>query len=190
MGQRIFFAMDIDEATRGRIVSTAERLDSLPGRITWTKPQNLHVTMNFLGDVPDESIAELCDLARGAVDAWDLAPGEVTFTVGPLICFPPHKRARMIWAPVGEGNDVLASLHAEMNQALAADGWRSESRPFKGHATVARIKSGDFEAAVGQLPDAELGTVTTTEMTLYQSKLMPGGPIYTPLARIPLSGQR
>ncbi|MBC8373537.1 MAG: RNA 2',3'-cyclic phosphodiesterase, partial [Planctomycetes bacterium] len=49
MGKRTFFALDIDEATRGRIVSAAERLQSLPGRITWTKPQNLHVTMNFLG---------------------------------------------------------------------------------------------------------------------------------------------
>jgi 2'-5' RNA ligase len=186
MGKRIFFAFDIDEATRGRIVSAAEGLHSLPGRITWTKPQNLHVTMNFLGDVPDESIAGLCDLAREAVGDWDQALDEVTFTVGPLICFPPHKRTRMIWAPVGEGNDVLASLHAELNQALAAGGWRSESRPFKGHVTVARIKSADIEAAVRQLPDDGLGTVTTTEMTLYQSKPMPGGPIYTPLARIPL----
>ena len=190
MGQRTFFALDIDEATRGRIVSAAEGLHSLPGRITWTKPQNLHVTMNFLGDVPDESIAELCDLARRAVEGWDQARDEVTFTVGPLICFPPHKRTRMIWAPVGQGADVLAALHAELNQALAAGGWRSESRQFKGHVTVARIKSADIEAAVGQLPDDELGTVTAAELTLYQSVLTPGGPIYSRLAGIPLSGRR
>ena len=187
MGQRTFFAFDIDEATRGRIVSAAEGLHSLLGRITWTKPENLHVTMNFLGDVPDESIAELCDLAGGAVGDWDLARDEATFTVGPLICFPPHKRARMIWAPVGEGNDVLASLHAVLNRALAAGGWRSESRPFKGHVTVARIKSANVEAAVRQLPDDALGTVTATELMFYQSVLTPGGPIYSPLERIPLA---
>ena len=187
MGQRIFFALDIDEATRNRIVSTAGQLQSLPGRITWTKPQNLHVTMNFLGDVPDESIAELCDLARGALGVWDLARDEVTFTVEPLICFPPGRRPRMIWAPVGQGSDVLASLHAVLNQALAAAGWRSESRPFKGHITVARIKSADVEAAVRQLPGDELGTVAGTELTLYQSKLTHVGPIYSPLARIPLA---
>jgi len=189
MGKRIFFAMDIDEATRGRIVSAAERLHSLGGRITWTKPQNLHVTMNFLGDVPDESIAELCDLAAGAVGDWDHAGDEVTFTVGPLMCFPPHKRAKMIWAPVGEGNDALAALHAALNQALATGGWRSESRPFTGHVTVARIKSADIEAAVGQLPDDELGTVTAAELTLYQSELTHAGPIYSRLAGIPLAGR-
>jgi len=187
MGTRIFFAMDIDEATRGRIVAAAEALHSLDGRITWTKPQNLHVTMNFLGDVPDKRIAELCGLADEAVGDWDLARDEVTFTVGPLICFPPHKRARMIWAPVGEGNDVLASLHAALNKAFAAGGWRSESREFKGHVTVARIKSGDVEAAVGQLPDDELGTVTAAELTLYESDLTHAGPIYSRLAGIPLA---
>ena len=187
MGQRTFFAFDIDEATRGRIVSAAEGLHSLLGRITWTKPENLHVTMNFLGDVPDESIAELCDLAGGAVGDWDLARDEATFTVGPLICFPPHKRARMIWAPVGEGNDQLASLHAALNQALAANGWRSESRPFMGHVTVARIKAGDVEAAVRQLPDDELGTVRVSELTLYESDLTHAGPIYSRLAGIPLA---
>ena len=187
MGKRIFFAMDIDEATRGRIVSAAERLQSLDGRITWTKPQNLHVTMNFLGDVPDKRLAELCGLAEGVVGDWDLARDEVIFTVGPLMCFPPHKRAKMIWAPVGEGNDHLASLHAAMNQALAAGGWRSESRPFTGHVTVARIKSADVDAAVRQLPDDELGTVRATELTLYESDLTHAGPIYSRLAGISLA---
>ena len=187
MGQRVFFALDIDEATRGRIVSAADNLHSLPGRITWTKPRNLHVTMNFLGNVPDESIAELCDLAEGVVAG--LALGEVTFTIGPLVCFPPHKRTRMIWAPVGEGIEVLASLHAALNQALAAGGWRSETRPFKGHVTVARNKSADVEAAVRQLPGDELGRVVATELTLYHSVPSPGGPTYSRLAGIPLAGR-
>jgi len=187
MGTRVFFALDIDEATRGRIVSTAEGLHSPSGRITWTKPQNLHVTMNFIGDTPDDSIAALCDLARGALDGWDLALDEVTFTIGPLICFPPGRRTRMIWAPVRRGGDVLASLHAVVNEALAAGGWRCESREFKGHVTVARIKSGDIGAAVRKLPDDDLGEVQAAELTLYASKLMPGGPLYTTLARIPLA---
>ena len=187
MGQRVFFALNIDEATRGRIVSTAERLYSQPGRVNWTKSQNLHVTMNFIGDVPDKRIAELCDLAREAVSGWDADRDEVTFTIGPLICFPPGRRPRMIWAPVRQGDDVVASLHGALNQALATGGWPSESRPFKGHVTVARIKDADIEAAVGQLPDDDLGTVTETELTLYESKLTHIGPIYSPLASIPLA---
>jgi 2'-5' RNA ligase len=146
--------------------------------------------MNFLGDVPDGRIAELCDLATRAVGDWDPGRDEVTFTVDPLICFPPDRRPRMIWAPVGEGNDSLASLHGTLNQALRSGGWHSESRPFKGHVTVARIKEADVEAAVRQLPADELGTVTATELTAYQSVLTRTGPIYSRLAGIPLAGRQ
>ncbi|MDP6633582.1 MAG: RNA 2',3'-cyclic phosphodiesterase [Phycisphaerae bacterium] len=190
MGKRTFFALDIDDVTRGRIAAAADRLRSEPGRINWTKPQNLHVTMNFIGDAPDDCIAELCDLARRAVGGWDAGLDEVTFTIGPLMCFPQDRRARMIWAPVRRGGEVLASLHGAINKALAVGGWRSESRPFKGHVTVARIKSADLEHALGQLPDDDLGEVTATELTLYESKLTPSGPIYTALARIALGPVR
>ena len=188
MGRRVFFALDIDEATRSRIVSAVGRLQSLPGRLKWTKAKNLHVTMNFVGDVRDTRIGALCDLATAAVADWDLARDEVTFTVDPLIWFPAGRRPRMIWAPVGRGGDVLASLHETLSQALESGGWPGESRPFKGHVTVARIKSvDDVETVVRQLSDDELGTVTATELTLYQSVLTRKGPIYSPLAGIPLA---
>jgi len=187
MGQRVFFALNIDKATRGRIVAAADRLRSEPGRIKWTKAKNLHVTMNFIGDVPDKRIPELCDLAREAVSGWDPDREEVTFTVGPLICFPSGRRPKMIWAPVRQGDDLLASLHGAMNRALEEGGWPGESRPFTGHITVARIKDADILAAVKQLPDDDMGVVTETELTLYQSTLTHTGPIYSPVASIPLA---
>jgi len=195
MGIRAFFAMDIDAAARGRIVSAAEQLRPLPGgtKATWTKGENLHVTMNFLGDVPQERIPEICELAEAATAAAALGDS-VTFTIGPLVCTPAGGRARMIWAPVRGGNDKLASLHAAMNGVLAPAGLRSEKRPFKGHVTVARIKlasdTKSVRRAVGDLPQDDFGTVQAAELTLYSSELTPQGPIYTPLAGIPLAGQR
>jgi len=186
MGKRVFFALDIDDATRRRIVAASDPLMSLPGKINWTRPENLHVTMNFIGDTPDERIAELCGLATEAAERWDDGGDGVTFTVGPLVCFPPGRRTRMIWAPLRQGADAAASLHAALNQALADAGWPSESRPFKGHVTVARIKAADPTDAVKQLPDDELGEVTARELTLYESTLTHSGPIYAPLATIPL----
>ncbi|MCP4378333.1 MAG: RNA 2',3'-cyclic phosphodiesterase [bacterium] len=191
MGQRLFLALDIDEDTRGRIVSSAGDVQSDGAWVVWTRPQNLHVTMNFLGDVQDENVDRLCDLIEGVVSGWDHVGDDITFTVGPLVCFPtskPNKPSRMIWAMVGgPGRDLLADLYTKTNNALAADGWRSEAREFLGHVTVARIKNGDVEAAVRQLPNDELGTVTATELTLYQSDLTNSGPVYTPLKHIQLS---
>ncbi len=187
MMKRLFFALDIDDATRGRIISASESLRSLSGKINWTKPQNLHVTMNFIGDTPEEQITELSELATEAVGRWGAGGDGVTFTVGPLIFFPPGRRAKMIWAPVSRGADATSSLHSALNQALADNGWPSESRPFKGHVTVARIKAADLANAVKQLPGGDLGQVTARELTLYQSTLMHTGPIYSPLVRIPLT---
>jgi 2'-5' RNA ligase len=159
----------------------------VPGRVNWTSSQNLHVTMNFLGDVPNKRVDELCDLAREAVGVWEPGSDEVAFTVGQLICFPRGRQPRMIWAPVRKGNDLLASLHGVLNQAIEAAGWRGESRPFTGHVTVARIKDCDIKDAVGRLPDEELGAVTAGELTLYESNLTHTGPVYSRLAGIPLS---
>jgi len=118
----------------------------------------------------------------------------VIFTIGPLVCTPSHGRTRMIWAPVRRGNDELASLHAAMNEVLGSADLRTEGREFKGHVTVARIKSAPdtraIRAAVGDLPPGEFGTVEATELALYRSELTPKGPIYTRLAGIPLAGER
>ena len=189
MDKRLFFALDIDDATRGRIVAASDPLIPLSGKTNWTKPQNLHVTMNFVGDTPDDRIAELRELATQAVGRWGAGRDGVTFTVGPLTCFPPGRRAKMIWAPLRQGADAVESLHAVLNQALAEGGWPSESRPFKGHVTVARVKAADLTGAVKQLPDDELGEVTANELTFYESILTHSGPIYTPLARIPIARQ-
>ena len=185
MGQRLFFALDIDETARGKIVAAADKLRSTPGRISWTKARNLHVTMNFLGDVPDKRVDELCDLARETVTAWSGGRGEVAFSLGPLICFPPNKPLRMIWAPVSQGADLLASMHEAMNQALQTGGWRNEDRPFTGHVTVARIKTAELSDVLARLPDDQPGAITAKELTLYQSQLTRTGPIYRRLMGFP-----
>jgi len=187
--------MDLDAAARDGIVRAAEQLRPLPGgtKVTWTRPENLHVTMNFLGDVPQERIPEICELARRGVSS--ASPGDsAVFAIGPMVCTPAGGRARMIWAPVRQGNDELAGLHAAVNVALASAGLRTERRPFKGHVTVARIKSASdtrpIRAVVGDLPQGEFGTVQAAELTLYRSELTPQGPIYTRLAGIPLAGEQ
>ena len=187
MGQRLFFALDIDEATRQRIGAATSSLRSLPGRIKWTEPKNLHVTISFLGDVPDKRVASLCDLAGKAVDSWDRQCDAVDFTLGPLICFPDSGRARMIWAPVTQGIEAMTSLHGALNQALAEGQWPTEDRPFNGHVTVGRIKEGDFRQAVKALPSDDLGQVSAGQLVLYESHLKRTGPIYTCIERIPLA---
>jgi 2'-5' RNA ligase len=84
----------------------------------------------------------------------------------------------MIWAPVSQGAELLASMHETMNQALQTAGWRSEARTFTGHVTVARIKTADLSDIIRRLPDDQPGVITAKELTLYQSQLTPAGPIY------------
>ncbi|MDP7162701.1 MAG: RNA 2',3'-cyclic phosphodiesterase [Phycisphaerae bacterium] len=188
MAVRTFFAIDLDETARGRILSARRQLEAMEGTIKWTREDNLHVTMNFLGDVPDGRIAEICGLAQQC--AGRLKPFD--FAARGLACIPSRGQLRMIWVCVDDPTGRMAELHDALNRALGEIGMRTESRSFKGHVTLARIRSAaNAEAirrAVERFTAIEFGIVQVDRLVVYSSELATGGPIYRPLARAPLGG--
>ena len=186
MAMRTFIAIDIDEGLRHTLMQVGESL-SLPGdKVRWVEPENLHVTLNFLGDVPDELINDVCGLV-GEV-ARHIEPFE--FRVSHISCQPQRGTPHMIWAAVEDPTGRMEKLNNELNLALGELGLRQEARKFRGHITLARINYVKDPQHLRAMA-AEYGLDTfplqhADEVVAYTSQLTPEGPIYTPLARLPL----
>lgn len=157
-------------------------------RIQWVRPDSIHLTLKFLGDIPKERLA---DIQAALVRA---AGRHVRFSVKTegLGVFPDLRAPRVLWVGVTGDGQALARLAADVEEALAAIGYAPEAKPFTPHLTLARVKGGsrDVGRALSQdrLLDREwtLGPLTVDAVSLMKSELQPSGAVYTELCRVPL----
>ena len=183
MGVRAFLALDLDEGILDGLAEVATRLDDPQAKIRWVSRRNQHLTLHFLGDVADEKIADVFQLVSDA--AGQVAP--FNFGVRGTVCVPPRGQVRMVWANVLDPAGRLAALHQLLAEQLTHLDLPVESRRFKPHITLARIKSTRnseaFREAAAAYTDKDFGTQHVSELVAYASQLTTEGPIYTPLAR-------
>lgn len=190
MTLRTFLAVDIDEATRQQLGRVDHEIPTGQAKLKWVRPGQRHVTVKFLGDVPEDQISEVCQLTETV--AAGVQPMEMR--VAGLVAVPPAgRRLRMIWAAATDPSRRLAELAAACQARFAELGFPPETRPFRPHITLARIRTCRNAAAIRQAladwAETEFGTVAVSQLTVYASRLGRGGPRYDVLARAPLGGQ-
>ena len=178
---RTFIAVKLpDDVIEGlREVQTSLKREGLD--IKWVRPENIHLTLKFLGDIQASAVEGVGSALKSA--AAEFPP--LTLSAAGLGAFPSVKRPRVLWAGVGGDREVLARLHARIEQALSELGIEKENKTFKGHLTLGRIK-GRVDPdlmidAVGKYAHmASRGFVADT-LYLIKSELKPSGPVYTDL---------
>lgn len=145
-------------------------------------PENLHITLRFLGEVDDTRVAELggvLDEAAAGVSRFDLG-------IRGLGAFPTLTRPRVIWVGAGEGADALRTLAGRVESALARVGVPPEDRPFSGHVTLGRIREPRRDPALAATlatqAGTHFGTLTVDRVCLMRSDLSPRGAHYTEIA--------
>ncbi|GAB4477827.1 MAG: RNA 2',3'-cyclic phosphodiesterase [Anaerolineae bacterium] len=156
------------------------------------RPEGIHLTLKFLGDVPVKqlgAIGDALDQAASRHKPFDL-------TVAGIGCFPNTRRPNAIWAGVEGDVRSLKSLHLQVEKFVAPLGYPSEERGFTPHLTLARTRrqyGGEELQAVGQaVLDMEVGEIArwqVTEVSLMRSELRPSGAVYTLLREARLGGQ-
>lgn len=151
----------------------------------WVRPADIHLTLKFLGDVPQTDVSEVADVIRmicAQHQPFDLALAQVG-------CFPNHRQPRVVW--VGVSGDVapLAALQREIEEALSDLGYEAEVRGFSPHLTLARTSRNATPAQVAALGQQlqraqhrEEASTHVDKVFLMRSDLHPSGPIYTELA--------
>lgn len=188
MPARTFIALQIDRRCRAALAAAARTLDVPGAKIRFVAEDNIHVTLNFLGDVADADLAEVSRLASQA--AAGVAPFD--FGVRGIVCVPPDRRVRMIWAGVADPTGRLVELYDRLAAALATQAGRKDDRPFRPHVTLARVKfvkdPRRLRDAAGPLAGKDFGTQHAESLVVYTSLLTPAGPVYTPAAGADLGG--
>jgi len=185
---RTFLALDVDAAVRERLPSIAGGLQVGRAKLRPVPPENIHVTLNFLGDVADAALGDVC---RAVADVG-AASEPFTFTVRGVRCMPPKGRVNILWADVADPEARLAGLQGELTEAMSALGFRPDARTYHPHLTIARVKyAADPRAlrqAVAPFADEDFGPQRAERVTTYTSELTPRGAVYIPAARAALGG--
>ncbi len=141
----------------------------------WVRPEQIHLTLRFLGDTP---VAQL-DPIRKAMDAAVTGALPFSLRLSGVGAFPDRRRPRVIWAGLDGEINRLHSLKSALDAQLTLLGLPPEDKPFRAHLTVGRVK--DQRAVEGiewsvNVPPIEL---SVTAIYLIESQLRPDGPIYT-----------
>jgi len=185
MPKRTFVAVDIDELTRKNLAAVRSKLDDARCKINWVAPENLHVTLKFLGDIPDNTLPKVCD----AIGKTVAQSPPVEFNVRGVTTIPTLQKLRMLWANVDEPAGQLDAIFTKIEAALEPLGFPPENRPFSPHITLARIKhipkdiEHSLRKSIEEYSDTDFGFVSNADITVYISELTPDGPIYFPAAK-------
>jgi 2'-5' RNA ligase len=181
---RLFTAIDLPTDVRARLDDLIGTLRPL-ARINWSPSSNLHITVKFIGEWPEERLPEL----RKGLDGVSI-PG-IPVRVRGLDFFPNRRSPRVFGAGV-DPSAGIATLASDTDSALAKLGIEPESRAYTPHLTLARIKApkglAPFYRTIEELGDPEFGSFEARRFFLYHSKPGPAGSVYTKLFGFPQTG--
>lgn len=153
----------------------------------WVAPENIHLTLKFLGATPDDKLDEIEAAVEKAVSGFR----KFYFSLDELGAFPSAKRARVIWVGIHHGANELIELSKAIENAMAPLGFEPENKAFKPHITLARIKNPKpIEAALSKVPaEGFSGRVINVDgVVIFESHLKRTGAEYEPARFIPLPG--
>ena len=155
-------------------------------KIKWVDPENMHITVAFLGDTDENIIPSISEIIKQI--SLDYPPIELIFRGAGV--FKNLRDPRVIWIGT-ETNTVLQNLKIQIDNELSGFGFKSENREFKPHLTLGRIKwiknITPLEEAIYQYKDHEVQRALINELIFYESILKPKGPIYLPILNAPLA---
>jgi RNA 2',3'-cyclic 3'-phosphodiesterase len=190
---RLFVALEPPEPVRRRLAAMAVELRRAAGwradEIRWVAIENVHLTLQFLGAVPEERLPDVEVAVRAAASAGRALSLEVRGAGG----FPNARRPRVVWAGLAGDLAALGELVAELGRRLAPLGFPPEDRPFSAHLTLGRAREGRGApglagalASAADVADAAGAPWRAIEIVLFESHLSPKGPRYEALLRAPL----
>jgi 2'-5' RNA ligase len=180
---RLFAAVFLPESTVAALAKAQAALAARLDGVKWTPPASLHLTLKFLGDVPEDRLSPAEDaLARAAA-----APG-FSLELAGVGAFPSLRFPRIVWAGARRGTEEFGRLAARADEEFAAAGFPREERPFHAHVTLGRRKSPGpaREASWASIDLPVFGGVPVDEICLVRSRLDPGPARYDVLKRYPL----
>jgi RNA 2',3'-cyclic 3'-phosphodiesterase len=187
---RTFVAIPVDLRVREALQRFQRALDNQLTTVAfqWTPPQQIHLTLTFLGNVQTSSL----DRVGSALEKSCRGVRPFKLRVDGLGCFPNFRTVRIIWVGLAGGIDPLCEVQSRIAQSTSFLGEHREVRPFHPHLTIGRVKRTHLRRTnllgqmIREIKMPELGEWTVSEIDLMKSEPAPGGSVYTCLSKISL----
>ncbi|MFZ5518145.1 MAG: RNA 2',3'-cyclic phosphodiesterase [Candidatus Zhuqueibacterota bacterium] len=183
---RTFIAIQIPAEMKKEIGTLQEKFKSVGKSVSWVRPENIHVTLKFLGDTNEARIDEIEGKIKLAVSG--VQPFQIE--VKGVGAFPNLRRPRVIWVGAASEPAMLETIVEKLEKNLKELGFKPEDRKFTAHLTIGRVKDAPDGVALSGKVQAfaqfNAGSFETASIELIKSDLLPTGARYTTLRKIVL----
>lgn len=183
---RLFFAIDLPAATKkaiGHYINTLKR-GSKTHAIRWTRTDHLHITLQFLAEVQRDDVPMLLEKVKQKIKHF---PAGSMASLGSVHLFPNPYRPRVIVLDIAS-QATLTQLSTLIGEGVSECGYEIDSRPFRAHITLGRIKHADMRLDfINKTEKPSLEDVLIEEVVLFYSEPQPEGSQYTPIEHIKLA---
>lgn len=183
---RTFIAIEIPDGIKQEMVKAQEQLKRSGVDAGWTRPEGIHLTLKFLGEVPE---AELDGVKAALIQAAE-GKGRFRLEVGGAGVFPNERNPRVAWIGMAGDIDKLSALQAAVEETMTEIGFEREDRKFTPHLTLGRIKyiksREAWQKALDGIKDIRLPGFDVAAVSLMKSELKRTGAVYTEVARVEL----
>lgn len=178
---RTFIALELPPSVISLLEKVQEDLKSMGLPAKWVRPENIHLTLKFIGNINPGDIDKIGGAMVGAVDDF----AAITLVAGGVGVFPGIKRPRVIWVGLGGQVQLLFAMQRVLEENLAALGFKEEKRPFKGHLTLGRFRQTVNPNTIRQIMREHANLYseefTARRIILFKSDLKPTGAVYSQL---------
>lgn len=182
---RSFIAIELPETAQSALSDLQGELKKYGADVRWVKPENIHLTLKFLGDVEENIVEGIIDSLKGTCDKHSTFSLELS-GIG---VFPNKKSPRVLWVGL-TGSKILPVVQQEIDIEMATMGFKREKRRFAPHLTLGRFKSSfgkkDLLDKVSSDMNTEFGLIEVNSVSLMRSNLGPAGAKHTTIAKIDL----
>jgi 2'-5' RNA ligase len=180
---RSFLAFDIESDTVLNRFAAAQKLLVQTGAdLKLVEPQNIHVTIRFLGNITPTMVEKIFDVMQQV----QFAPFDVQ--INGLGAFPDLRYPRVVWAGITSGADQLKSVFSQLEPRLRGFGFAPDSKGFSPHLTIARVRSGRNKVQLAEFvtenANYDFGGIKAECLRLKKSDLTPKGPVYSTLKEV------
>jgi 2'-5' RNA ligase len=183
---RTFVAVNLGPDIKAALAGVQDRLKATRADVGWVRPDNLHLTLKFLGPVEEGRLGLIGDAIAAAVTGCSA----IHLAFEGLGAFPRPREARVVWIGLSRGAEALAALQARIETALEPLGFTRDARPFAAHLTLGRVRGPahreQLARALTGAPAEALGEMVLDRIELMKSDLSLSGARYSILQTFPL----
>jgi len=175
---RTFIAIEIDPTHKQKLLHLISTLKSSNSDVKWVTEHQMHLTLKFLGNIEETKVQEISDALTSIANSTR----EFTITLSNIGTFPNVKRPRVIWIGIDKGKNELKLLAGQIETELEKLGFPKETRDFKSHLTLGRVRSPknlkNLTKLLTEVSFQSESAIKINKLILFQSTLTPKGAIY------------